>query len=374
MLSPIFYASTWMITYLRNLWDRHFSDPQVVILVLLLATFAAAVLLFGQILAPVFAAVVIAYLLDGLVERLIKQGVRRTFAVAGVSLLFFTGLVASVFFLLPLVYRQAGLLLQQLPMMIAEVEGFVLQLPDRFPEVFSETQVVEIAANMRAEAGRAAERILRGSFAIVPSLILLIVYLILVPFLVFFFLQDKAKILAWFSGFLPKEHQLAQKVWQETNRQLANYIRGKFWEIVIVGTVTYAAFLVLGLNFALLLAVFTGLSVLIPWVGATLMAFPVIAVAYFQFGPTWAAATVIIVYFIIQALDANVLVPILFSRVVSLHPSAIIVAVLFFGGIWGFWGVFFSIPLATLVNAVIQAWPRIVEGEVEVRDFEETTG
>ncbi|MCC5841752.1 MAG: AI-2E family transporter [Opitutales bacterium] len=363
-----------MITYLRNLWDRHFSDPQVVILVLLLATFAAAVLLFGQILAPVFAAVVIAYLLDGLVERLIKQGVRRTFAVAGVSLLFFTGLVASVFFLLPLVYRQAGLLLQQLPMMIAEVEGFVLQLPDRFPEVFSETQVVEIAANMRAEAGRAAERILRGSFAIVPSLILLIVYLILVPFLVFFFLQDKAKILAWFSGFLPKEHQLAQKVWQETNRQLANYIRGKFWEIVIVGTVTYAAFLVLGLNFALLLAVFTGLSVLIPWVGATLMAFPVIAVAYFQFGPTWAAATVIIVYFIIQALDANVLVPILFSRVVSLHPSAIIVAVLFFGGIWGFWGVFFSIPLATLVNAVIQAWPRIVEGEVEVRDFEETTG
>ena len=49
--------------------------------------------------------------------------------------------------------------------------------------------------------------------------------------------------------------------------------------------------------------------------------------------------------------------PILFSEVVSLHPVAIIVAVLVFGGIWGFWGVFFAIPLATLVNAVLRAWP-----------------
>ena len=56
--------------------------------------------------------------------------------------------------------------------------------------------------------------------------------------------------------------------------------------------------------------------------------------------------------------DGNVLVPILFSEAVNLHPVAIITAVLFFGGIWGFWGVFFAIPLATLVHAVINAWPR----------------
>jgi putative permease len=64
------------------------------------------------------------------------------------------------------------------------------------------------------------------------------------------------------------------------------------------------------------------------------------------------------VYGFIQFLDGNLLVPLLFSEVVNLHPVAIIVAVLFFGGIWGFWGVFFAIPLATLVKAVYNAWPR----------------
>ena len=63
------------------------------------------------------------------------------------------------------------------------------------------------------------------------------------------------------------------------------------------------------------------------------------------------------VYAVIQALDGNVLVPLLFSEVVNLHPVAIIVAVLIFGGLWGFWGVFFAIPLATLFKAILRAWP-----------------
>ena len=62
-------------------------------------------------------------------------------------------------------------------------------------------------------------------------------------------------------------------------------------------------------------------------------------------------------YLVIQALDGNLLVPLLFGEVVSLHPVAIIVAILVFGGLWGFWGVFFAIPLATLVNAILRAWP-----------------
>jgi putative permease len=67
---------------------------------------------------------------------------------------------------------------------------------------------------------------------------------------------------------------------------------------------------------------------------------------------------VLIAYTVIQTLDGVVLVPLLFSEAVNLHPVAIIVAILFFGGLWGFWGVFFAIPLATVVKAVIAAWPR----------------
>ena len=62
------------------------------------------------------------------------------------------------------------------------------------------------------------------------------------------------------------------------------------------------------------------------------------------------------VYLVLQALDGNLLAPLLFSEVVDLHPNAIIIAILIFGGIWGLWGVFFAIPLATVVNAILRAW------------------
>ena len=74
-------------------------------------------------------------------------------------------------------------------------------------------------------------------------------------------------------------------------------------------------------------------------------------------GP-WDMAWVMGAYLVIQALDGNVLVPLLFSEAVDPHPIAIIVAVLVFGGVWGVWGIFFAIPLATLVKAVYNVWPR----------------
>ena len=347
-----------MIQYIKSVWQRHFSNPQVVILVLLLATFTLIILWLGKILAPVLAAVVLAYLLDGVVTRVTRVGARRSFAAPAVFVVFLVGMLAAVLLLAPLVYRQLIMLAQQMPTMIGELEAFVLQLPTRFPDAFGEQQAAELASSLREATASATEYLVRGSVALAPSVVVVIVYFIIVPFLTFFFVFDKDRILAWLTSFLPEQRELANQVWRETNRQLANYIRGKFWEILIVGGVSYVAYLILGLRFAVLLAVFTGLSVLVPWLGATLMTFPVALVAYFQFGADWELVTVLVVYFVLQAFDANVLVPILFSRAVSIHPAAIIVAVLFFGGIWGFWGVFFSIPLATLVNAVLQAWPK----------------
>jgi len=141
------------------------------------------------------------------------------------------------------------------------------------------------------------------------------------------------------------------------NDQLGNYVRGKFIEILIVGVATYVSFTVLGLNYAALFGVLVGLSVLILFVGAALVTLPVFVVAVIQFGWTWDLGIVMIVYGVIQFLDGNVLVPLLFSEVVDLHPITIIVAVLAFGGVWGVAGVFFAIPLATLIKAIYKAWP-----------------
>ena len=163
---------------------------------------------------------------------------------------------------------------------------------------------------------------------------------------------------SWISGYLPQERTLVNRVWTESEAQIANYVRGKVMEILIVGSVTYVTFTILGLDYSALLATIVGFSVLVPYIGAAVATIPVALVAFFQFGWGWDFGQVVIAYAIIQALDGNLLVPLMFSEVVNLHAVAIILAILLFGGLWGFWGIFFAIPLATLFKAVLYAWPR----------------
>lgn len=141
------------------------------------------------------------------------------------------------------------------------------------------------------------------------------------------------------------------------NQQITNYIRGKVIEMVIVGICTYIAFIFLGLRYSLFLSVFVGISVLIPYIGAVVITIPVVLVTLFQWGIGPDFWTLLIAYLIVQGLDGNLLVPLLFSEAVNLHPLVIILSVVVFGGLWGFWGVFFAIPLATLIKAVMHVWP-----------------
>lgn len=336
---------------------RYFSDPQAILLAVLLAVGFGVVLTMGGMLAPVLAAIVLAYLLEGLVRILERKGAPRTTSVIVVFLVFMAFLLFLLFGVIPLLWSQAVDLARELPNYISMGQKMLLRLPEHYPYV-SADQVNELIAVARQHITDIGQKILSLSLSSIPGLITIVVYLILVPVLMFFFLKDKRRILGWVTGFLPRERSLATHVWGEVDVQIGNYVRGKFWEILIVGVATWITFALMGLKYGILLAVLVGLSVLIPYIGAAVVTFPVAVVAFFQFGWGSDFAYIMVAYGIIQALDGNVLVPLLFSEVVNLHPVAIIVAVLVFGGLWGFWGVFFAIPLATLVNALLRAWPR----------------
>jgi len=273
-----------------------------------------------------------------------------------VFLLFMTCLLALIIVLLPKLSRQVGQLLQELPAMLAMGQKQLMLLPERYPDIISEIQIKQFLNFISSEFTSLLQRLLSSTVASVRGLISVLVYLVLVPFLVFFFLKDKTKIIEWLAGFLPDHHKLTTEVWQEVNLQIGNYIRGKLWELLIIWGISWLTFQLLGLQFSMLLSFFVGLSVLVPYIGVTVMFLPVMLIAYFQWG--WASdfAYAIIVYTVIQLLDGNLLAPLLLSEVVNLHPVAIIVAVLLFGGLWGIWGLFFAIPLATLTHAVIKAW------------------
>lgn len=352
-----------MVRFFSDWYSRKFSDPQAVTLVIILVTAFVLIYFFSGLLMPVFVAIGIAFLLDLPVNRLKVFGIPRTYAVTIVVAAFVGFALLTLLGLLPLVWKQGSNLIKELPNMVSEVNVYLLALPEKYPEFIQASQIDSIISATRDRFIEWGEVILEVSLNSISNLVALIIYLILVPIMVFFFLKDKRTLLAEISSYLPQNRKMAIQVGEEMNRQILNYIRGKLIEIMIIGTVSVITFAFLDLRYSVLLGVLVGLSVLVPYVGATLVTFPVMLVAFIQWGISPEFGSVMIAYGIIQALDGNLLVPILFSEAVNLHPVTIIIAVILFGGLWGFWGVFFAIPLATLVKAVLNAWPKIPNNE-----------
>ena len=346
-----------MFEMISSWYKRRFSDPHAVSLVAILLFGFITIYFFGDLIAPLLVAIVLAYLLEWPVVHLTRFGVPRTLAVIFVIVGFSSLMMVAVFGLVPTIWQQVGNLINDIPTMYVGLQGFIAELPQRYPELENFQIVESVVTNAKNQVIGMGETVLKGSLASLVSLATLAVYLILVPLLVFFLLKDKQEMISMASGILPRNRRLANKVWLEMNEQISNYIRGKVMEILIVGGVSYITFAILDLRYSVLLAVAVGFSVLIPYIGAAAVTVPVAMVGLFQWGLTPQFYWLLLAYGIIQALDGNVLVPVLFSEAVNLHPVAIIVAVLVFGGLWGFWGVFFAIPLATLVKAVWHALP-----------------
>lgn len=353
---------------IRDWFARHFQNRQVVLLLVILAGLLVCVILFARILAPAIAAVIIAYLLQGPVDRLTRLKIPHILAVLIVFLGFCAFVVFGATAVIPPVVQQSTQLIDQVPAMLSRLYDLILELPERYPDTVDLAQVEDIFATLRNQIITWTQNLLSYSFTSIVNVLEVSVYVILVPVLLFFLMKDSHRIVSWFVKFLPKDRTLVAGIWSDVDRQIGNYVRGKVWEILIVGSVSYVAFLFLGVEYALLLAVLTGFSVLIPFIGAIAVTIPVSMLAYFQFGFTYDTLWVVVAYVVIQQLDGNVLQPILFSEAVNMHPVAIIVAVLFFGGIWGFWGILFAIPLATVVQAVLKAWPKLPTGEPSIAE------
>ena len=351
-----------MRSILKSWVERYFSDEEALILLVVLVAGFAAIIWFGRMLAPFFTALVLAFLLQGVVSALTRRRVPHLLAVIMVFLAFVSVLLTLAFILMPLIWNQLVGLVQETPRMFASGQGWLDQLQERFPNIVTPDQMQSWIGVAGREISQLGQRALTLSLTSLGNVMSLIIYLVLVPILVFFMLKDREALVGFTLSLLPQKRTLLTRIWHEMDRQIANYIRGKSIEIVIVGTVAYITFAFFGLPYTALLAVLVGFSVLVPYIAAAVATIPVAAVAGFHFGISEQFVYVLVAYGVLQALDGNVLAPVLFSETNNIHPVLIIVAVLFFGGIWGFWGVFFAIPLATLLKALVYAWPRGLEG------------
>lgn len=336
---------------------RFLSNPSLVALVLFSVFLGAVFYFMGGWLLPLIISIAVAYLLEGVIQKLEYLGIGRIFAVNIIFFLFFASIFYGIFAVVPIIIEQARNFITSLPQFFEIIQTELTKLTQKYPNYFSAADLdfffISLTANITEFSKSLFSNKLLSSVIFVFTIL---VYFILVPLLVFFLLKDKKIVLNWLGQFLPENSQIIHDIWSQVDMQIGNYIRGKFIEIVIVWVACLVPFYYFKLNYWLLLSFMVGLSVLIPYIGATLVTFPVLIVAYMQFGDSSTFYWITCAYFVVQILDGNVFVPLIFSEAVNIHPVGIISAVLIFGGLWGFWGLFFAIPLATLVTAIMAAW------------------
>lgn len=347
-----------MFEMFQNWYRQKFNDPQTVALLAILLVGFGIIYFFSGLLMPLLVAIVFAYLLEWPIRFLTNK--LKFPRILSLTLVLGGFISLSLFLfgvLLPSLWNQAVTFLKDLPSMFNLLNAWLSELPELYPELIDYSTLDTIINSLRSRILGFGDSLLALSWNSIVNLVEIGIYAFLVPLMVFFLLKDKNLFIRSAIRFLPRNRLLATRVWGEMQLQIANYIRGKFLEILIVGIATYVMFLFFDLRYPLLLSVAVGLSVLVPYIGAVLVTIPVALVALFQFGLSPDFYYLLLAFVISQLLDGNLVVPFLFSEAVNLHPLTIIVAVLIFGGLWGFWGVFFAIPLATLVKAVLNALP-----------------
>ena len=346
-----------MIDHFKNIFRRIFSNEETVVFFLIIISTLILFSFFIQVLTPFIISIIVAYLLVGLQKKIETYGVTpRISTIIAFSIFIIVG-AAMFTWLIPLLYVQLQSFVLDIPRLFNEFLNFVSTIPAAFPDLVNSDQISVFFQAVSSELSSITQNIVKSSISGIQSTITVLLYIILFPILVYFFLFDRKNIIEGCLRIIPGDRAMLSQVWSEMDVQLSNYVRGKVLEIFIVGVAAAILFASFGLNYGALLAVLVGLSVLIPYVGAFSITIPIVIIGLLQFGLGTQFYLLIGFYLLLQFLDGNLLVPIIFSEAVKLHPIVIILAVFIFGSMFGFWGVFFSIPLATFIKAVWNAWP-----------------
>lgn len=339
-------------------YRKRFSDPHLVSLLVVIVLLFVLIYFFNKILLPILIAVVLSYLLDKPVSLISKFGISRTISVILILTIFIAIVSIMMMILMPLIWQQGVSLIRNIPNMLTLLNNFLITLPEHYPELIDVGLFDSIIRGIQTKTAQLGNTVIQISIVSLLGVISIIINAVLIPIIMFFLLKDKDMIWRYCAQLLPKNRQVIDHVAHEMDQQIGNYIVGNVLQIIILSVWVYIPFWYFGLDYGLLLAVIIGVSAIIPYVGVIISTIPVVFIALFQFGFSAEFGYLMVSYAAVQILDANLVVPYLFSEKLNLHPLVIILAVIIFGGLWGFWGIFFAIPLATLVKAIINAWSK----------------
>jgi predicted PurR-regulated permease PerM len=312
-----------------------------------------AVYVLRDVLLPFVAGMAVAYLLDPVVDRLERGKIGRGAATLIVLLAFFVLSLGTVLLLLPLLQSQVEQFGKAAPGYIEAVrsrlEPILKDLADGFDQNAALGKLPDLAGSGLAWVTKLAGRLLSGG----AWLVNLISILVITPIVSFYLLRDWDKMVATIDGWLPRaQADTIRDQMRAIDRTLAAFVRGQGMVCLILGTFYAVGLSVAGLDFGLVIGLFSGLISFVPFVGTFIGAVLSVGLAAAQFGAWEQIAIVAAIFAAGQVIEGNFLTPNLVGDAVGLHPVWVIFALLTGGTLFGFVGVLLAVPVAAVIGVV----------------------
>lgn len=316
-----------------------------IIRVILLAALAALLWHLRELALIVLTSIVIASAIEPAAKGLIKYKVPRILAVLVVYLLFFAMFFAVIFFLLPPVLEETSLLLATLPTYLETLGATDALTDDAILETRSLINGVTLTETTRDLNTFLSG--LSGNFLSAMSIIFggAVSFILIVVFS-FYFAVNERGIEEFLRVVTPIRHEdYVIGLWRRAQRKIGLWMQGQFLLAVLIGVLTYLGLSILGIQYALVLAVIAGLMELIPVFGPILAAIPAVAIAFANGGLAIALA-VVALYLIIQQFENHLIYPLVVTKVVGVPPILVILALLIGAKLAGVLGILLSVPVA----------------------------
>jgi Predicted permease len=318
----------------------------------LLAVFAAALLVLRliDVLILVFVAVVIAATLRPMVSALLRRGLPKALAVLLIYL-GILGVLAGLFVLvIPALVNQGEELVRGLPQVYANLVVSLEENPNE--AIRTLPQRLPTGDQLASQLQAASSVVLTGALGIGMGVLALLAQMLSIFFLSIYLTLDQSRLERFWLSLAPaSQRPELLAIWREIEGRLGGYVRGELLLMTSIGVLASLGYLVIGLPYPLVLGALAGMVEFVPMVGPTLGAIPAIVVAL-SISPQ--AALLVLIYSItIQMAENNILVPRLMGRSVGVSPITVIIAVFVFTGLLGISGAFLAIPLAAIVQVLM---------------------
>ncbi len=306
------------------------------------------------IFAPVALALVVVYLLNPLVNRLQRRGIRRGLSVALIYVAFVAVVTTALSFLIPLIARQISGFIRDLPGYVEDVTKEINQFAARrgwdFKIDLSSEQIQQYVSDNREAIIGVLGGVRSFAFGVIHILITLVIGIILSIYI----LLDLPKIQQSVRSMLPEERRdeiigLTEKI----GSALGGFFRGQLLVALFVGVASAVGLTIVGIPFAAVVGLIAGVFNLVPLIGPFIGAIPAVILALLSDQPSdaiWAG----VVLLAVQQIDNHIISPNVMGRTVKLHPITVMLALLAAGSLFGIFGMLLVIPLIAALKAVAQ--------------------